>query len=163
MKRIGVISDTHIPKTAEDLPKAVYKEFQKVDMILHAGDLVEMRVLTELESIAPTTAVCGNMDMEDVKAALPQKRIIEVGGFKIGLIHGYGVPGNILETVSKEFNRVNVIVFGHSHSPLSKRIGKVLFFNPGSPTDRIFATRNTFGILEVGKEITGKIIDLQRT
>ena len=73
MMRIGVISDTHIPKAAQELPEAVCKEFQNVDMILHAGDLVEIDVFTKLNTLAPTHAVCGNMDMFEVKASLPQK------------------------------------------------------------------------------------------
>lgn len=160
MKRIGVLSDTHIPKAAQDLPEKVYKELRSVDMIFHAGDLVEISVLEKLQDIAPTHAVCGNMDTQEVRAALPQKDTITVLGFKIGLIHGYGPPGRITEAVRSEFNRVDAIVFGHSHSALSKEIKKTLFFNPGSPTDKIFAVYNSFGILEIGDKITGRIIRL---
>ncbi len=160
MKRIGVLSDTHIPKAAQDLPEKVYKELRNVDMIFHAGDLVEISVLKKLQDIAPTHAVCGNMDPQEVRAALPQKDTITVDGFRIGLIHGYGPPGRITEAVRSEFSRVDAIVFGHSHSALSKEIKKTLFFNPGSPTDRIFAAYNSFGILEIGDEITGRIIRL---
>jgi len=160
MKKIGVISDTHIPRTASDLPEIVYKEFRSADMIFHAGDLTEMSVLKKLESIAPTHAVAGNMDNHEVKEALPQKKIINIGGFKIGLIHGYGPPSKIVAAISKEFSGVDAIVFGHAHSPLCELINNTLFFNPGSPTDKIFAAYNSFGILEVGERITGKIIRL---
>jgi putative phosphoesterase len=160
MKRIGVISDTHIPKAALDLPGRVYEEFRNVDLILHAGDLIELAVLEKLKKLAPTRAVCGNMDMHEVKVALPEKEIIDVEKFKIGLTHGHGPPGNIVETVSNEFKRVDVIIFGHSHSALLRRIEKTLFFNPGSPTDRIFAPYKSFGILEVGEELEGRIIKL---
>lgn len=161
MTRIGVISDTHIPKAAQDLPERVYREFASADMILHAGDLVEMSLLERLEKIAPTHAVFGNMDMADVKAALPQKDVIKVGGVKIGLIHGYGPATKVAEAVSKEFGRVDIIVFGHSHVALCQKIKNTLFFNPGSPTDRIFAACNSFGILEIGeKGIEGTIIRL---
>lgn len=160
MKRIGVISDTHIPKAAPDLPKKVCKAFQNVDMILHAGDFVEIGVLKKLQKIAPTRAVYGNMDMHDVKAALPQKDIITVDGLKIGLIHGYGPPARLIDTVSKEFQKVDAIVFGHSHLSVNEKVKNTLFFNPGSPTDKIFAAYNSFGILEIEKEITGNIIRL---
>ena len=129
-------------------------------MILHAGDLVELSVLEKLQNMAPTRAVCGNMDMHDVKASLPQKDTITVGGFKIGLIHGYGPPAKVADAVSHEFSRVNVIIFGHSHSPFCEKIKTTLFFNPGSPTDKIFATQNTFGILEIGDDIQARIIRL---
>ncbi|MBN1353623.1 MAG: metallophosphoesterase family protein [Candidatus Omnitrophica bacterium] len=160
MKKIGVISDTHIPKAARDLPESVYREFKNVDMILHAGDLVELSVLEKLRSIAPTFAVSGNMDSHEVKAVLPHKDVIEVEGFKIGLIHGYGSASNLINTVSGEFGKVDAIVFGHSHSACSEKIKNKLYFNPGSPTDKIFSACNTLGILEVGAEITGKIIRL---
>ena len=160
MKRIGVISDTHIPKAAQDLPERVYREFRNVDMILHAGDLIEIDVLEKLQKIAPTHAVYGNMDMHEVRAVLPQKDTIEVGPFKIGLIHGYGPPAKLIEAVSQEFSRVDVIVFGHSHHPVNEKVKKTLFFNPGSPTDKIFAAYNSFGILEVGDQIKGRIIKI---
>jgi len=161
MKRIGVISDTHIPKTAPDIPRVIYDEFRNLDLILHAGDLVEMQLLEKLQNIAPTHAVRGNMDTPEVRSALPEKDIIKVAGTRIGLIHGYGPPAKLIETVSKEFKRVDVIVFGHSHMPFCEKLKKTLFFNPGTPTDKIFATRNTFGILEVGEDgIRGRIIKL---
>lgn len=161
MKRIGVISDTHIPKAALDLPEKVYGEFQNVDMILHAGDLIEMSVFRKLQNIAPTHAVCGNMDMHEVRDALPQKDIIRVSGFKIGLVHGYGPPAKVPSAVLKEFNKVDVIVFGHTHSSLCEKVKKTLLFNPGSPTDKIFAAYNSFGILEISEEgVGGTIIRL---
>ena len=160
MKRIGVLSDTHIPKAASDIPKKVYDEFKTVDMILHAGDITEMSVLDTLKKIAPTHAVRGNMDMLDVKDSLPEKEVINVDGFKIGLIHGYGPAARVIDLVAKEFSRVDVIVFGHTHFAVNEKIKNTLFFNPGSPTDKIFATQNSFGILEIGDSVTGKIIKL---
>jgi uncharacterized protein len=160
MKRIGVLSDTHIPKAASDLPEEVYRQFRNVDMILHAGDLVEISVLEKLESIAPTRAVSGNMDMDEVRGRLPLKDTIAVNGFKIGLIHGYGPPAKIIDIVSGEFTGVDVIIFGHSHTSYNQLVKKTLFFNPGSPTDKIFASYNSFGILEVGDGIVGRIIRL---
>lgn len=160
MIRVGVISDTHIPKAASDLPQIVYDKFQNVDMILHAGDLVEYSVFEKLLKIAPTHAVSGNMDMDYVRASLPQKDIINAGGFKIGLIHGWGPPNRIQDVIAKEFGKVDVIVFGHSHSSFNEVIKGTLFFNPGSPTDKIFATQNSFGILEINSDIKGSIVRL---
>ena len=158
MKKIGVISDTHIPKNSLDLPEVVYRALRGVDLIFHAGDLVELAILEKLKKIAPTHAVHGNMDMPKVKANLPEKDIIEVEGFKIGLIHGFGPPGRVSAMVMKEFRKVDVIVFGHTHYPFNEEIDGVLLFNPGSPTDTIFAPYKSYGILEVGKEIKGRII-----
>ena len=88
-----------------------------------------------------------------------QKEVFNVGRVKVGLIHGYGAPANLVETVRGEFKDVDAIIFGHSHSALNIVKDGILFFNPGSPTDKIFAQTNTYGILEVtGKKIEGKIV-----
>jgi len=158
--RIGVLSDTHIPRTAEWLPKKVCEDLKNVDLILHAGDLAEIHVLERLNELAPTKAVCGNMDDMVVQRALPFKDIIEAGRFKIGLIHGYGPSVGLINRIGKEFDNVDAIVFGHSHSPVNETKNGILFFNPGSPTDKIYARRNSYGILEVNDDIKGKIIKL---
>lgn len=156
--RILVISDTHIPRTANDLPHEIYDEIPRVDMILHAGDFAEKSLYDKLSSLKPTTAVFGNMDSTELHQALKAKEIIEVEGFKIGLTHGHGSPRDLIETVRKEFRGVDAIVYGHSHASENTVRDKVLFFNPGSPTDRVFAAVNTYGILEVTpKGVTGTI------
>ncbi len=159
--KIVVISDTHIPKTAEWLPKKLCDELKEADMILHAGDLTEVEVLDRLKAFGPVKAVRGNMDDAIVQRLLPQKEIIKVGRFKIGLMHGFGPPFGLVNRIGKEFKeKVDVIVFGHSHSPKNEIINGRLFFNPGSPTDKFFASSNSFGILEIKKEIKGEIIKL---
>ncbi len=158
---IGVLSDTHIPGTADSLPERVAEGLKGVDMILHAGDLTEESVLGELNRIAPTTAVAGNMDSETLKERLPRKKTLEACGIKIGLIHGYGPPFGMAGRIRKEFGDVNVIVFGHSHSAMNARKDGVLFFNPGSSTDNIFARQKAYGILRVKKgAVAGEIIKL---
>ncbi|MFH1790630.1 MAG: metallophosphoesterase family protein [Candidatus Omnitrophota bacterium] len=159
--RLGVISDTHIPKAAADIPEAVYKAFKGVDMILHAGDVLEMSVLKNLQKLAPVKAVCGNMDGEDMRKALKEREVITAGGFRIGLVHGHGPIKGLEERVGKLFDKnIDVIVFGHSHMPANEVRGKTLFFNPGSPTDKVFAPFNTYGILEIGKAVCGSIINI---
>ncbi|MFA6321286.1 MAG: metallophosphoesterase family protein [Candidatus Omnitrophota bacterium] len=159
--RILVISDTHIPRSAHDLPEAVYKEIENVDLIVHAGDFVEKEVYDKLKSLRSLKAVCGNMDSTDLRRVLKDKEVFEVEGFRIGLIHGYGAPANLLETVKGEFKNVDAVIFGHSHAALNIEKDGILFFNPGSPTDKIFAQTNTYGILEVTpKKIEGKIVKI---
>ena len=159
--KIGVLSDTHIPFAASRIPEGVYNAFKGVDLILHAGDLIDMSVVDELSKLAKTQAVYGNMDSPEVRKVLPDKRIIKAGRFTIGLTHGYGPPFNLTEKIRKEFTqKVNVIVFGHSHNPVNKIENGILFFNPGSPTDKIFSIYNSCGILTVGAEIKGEIIRL---
>jgi len=161
IKRIAVLSDTHIPVVAADLPKAVYQGIAGVDLILHAGDLVELDLLDRLAAIAPVKAVCGNMDNDRARGKLPEKEIITVGPLSIGLIHGRGAPQNLLEMVSREFQGVNAIIFGHSHTPVNLTRDGILFFNPGSPTDTVFAPYNSYGVLEIkDSTITGRIIKI---
>ena len=159
--RIGIISDTHIPRACPSLPAKVIKAFDGVDLILHAGDLVEIKVLRDLEKIAKTTAVYGNMDEPEVRNVLREKEIIKIGGFIIGLIHGSGPASNITNYVKNQFTeKIDAIVFGHSHVPLNETKNGVLFFNPGSPTDRIFTKYNSCGILTVTDKIKGEIIKI---
>jgi len=157
--RIAVLSDTHIPINADDLPEKVYEGIKDVDMILHAGDLVELDVLDRLSKFAPVRAVCGNMDSDKAYLKLPKKDIIKIGPVSLGLIHGWGPPLDLPEMVSREFKGVDAMIFGHSHNPLSETKDGILFFNPGSPTDKVFAPYNSYGILEIeDKKITPKII-----
>ncbi len=158
--RIGVISDTHIPKAAEWLPERLCDDLKKVDLILHAGDLTEMEVLDKLKEFAPVRAVYGNMDDVIVRRSLPVKDIIEIGKFKIGLTHGFGPPFGLMNRVRKEFKDVDVIIFGHSHSPKKEMKDGTLLFNPGSPTGKIFAQTNSYGIIEINDDIKGEIIKL---
>ncbi|MDD5449272.1 MAG: metallophosphoesterase family protein [Candidatus Omnitrophica bacterium] len=160
--RIGVLSDTHIPIAAAVIPKEVVEGLAGTDLIVHAGDLVEPSVLKTLSGIAKVRAVRGNMDSAEVRSSLPDKDIIEIGGISIGLMHGWGPPSGLIELAEREFKGADVIIFGHSHNPLIENKGRVLFFNPGSPTDRIFAPYNSYGILEIeNKIVTPRIIRLR--
>jgi len=164
MVKIGVISDTHI-YAFEDLPKPLLRAFEGVDLILHAGDLLTLDVLEGLKKITPRVlAVCGNMDPPEVKRILKDKEVIQIKKFRIGLTHGENAPFNLMENVKQKFasEKVDCIVYGHSHLPQNETHQGILYFNPGSPTDKSFAPYNSYGLLEIDKEITGKIIKLER-
>jgi putative phosphoesterase len=105
-------------------------------------------------------AVCGNMDDHMVANALPPKRVIEVGGMSIGLIHGWGSPHGLENRIRSEFDQVDCIVYGHSHRPANHLKDGVLFFNPGSASSS-YRGSGTVGLLEVGKHIRGKILELR--
>jgi len=159
--KIGVISDTHVPERAIGLPSVVLEAFKHVDMVIHAGDLVDLGVLSELSKVCnKVIAVRGNMDEAGDHSRLPQKEIIRVNNYKIGVMHGWGHPNKLKDLLSDEFKNddVDVIIFGHSHIPLSEKIGRTLFFNPGSPTDKIFAPYNSYGIIEITDKIEAKIV-----
>jgi putative phosphoesterase len=175
--KIGVLSDTHLSRasgllkscwqrfsntrTFDDLHTLLQRHFQDVDLIVHAGDFVDVSVLEMLQEFKPVEAVYGNMDSGDICTKLPEKRVLDVEGRKIGITHGSGAPQGIVARVSSQFSgeQVDAIIFGHSHQPLTETQNGILFFNPGSPTDRIFAPYNSLGILEVAEaHIMGKII-----
>lgn len=189
--RVGVISDTHVPKRARTIPEWVFEAFEGVDLILHAGDLTTLEVLDELARLAPVEAVAGNMDLMGVgdSAALPRRRVVDAAGVRIGLIHGddgpgrstperarlafkadpYGVtPGAAARGSGRPGTVVGprVIVFGHSHQPFNEVVDGVLMFNPGSATDARTAGEPSVGILTVRKDhdppVDGEIIHRPR-
>ncbi len=160
--KIGVISDTHIPIQAQGIQTSILKKFKELDLILHAGDLVDTDTLSCLKDIKETVAVCGNMDSLEIRKQLKTKQIITIDKFKIGLIHGWGHPKNLIDIVRDAFKNesVDIIVFGHSHQPYNGIIDDILFFNPGSPTDKVFCPYNSYGIIEITDTIKGEIIKI---
>lgn len=161
--KIGVISDTHIPERAGGIPNEILEAFKDVDMVIHAGDLVDIGVLDMLSSVCKKViAVCGNMDYCGPNSKLRRKEIIEVGKIKIGVMHGRGIPSKLLDLLKEEFkqDKVDIIIFGHSHSPFNERIENVLYFNPGSATDKLFSPYNSYGVIEITDKIEAKIIKI---
>jgi len=157
--KIGVISDTHLHNYSLELQRIVDKHFGDVDMVLHAGDIVEMEVLDAFLT-KKIEAVAGNMDPASVRNHFPMKKIIKVGAFEIGLIHGWGSPVGLENRVRNEFTEIDCLVYGHTHYPVNQVIKGVLFFNPGSASEKRFTKMNTVGILDISDRITGKIIEI---
>ena len=131
MIRIGILSDTHLTVVSPGLRNLLDTVFRDVDAILHAGDMTSMEVYDYLARF-DLRAVRGNMDDFDLKAILPETRIEEWEGKKVGIIHGRGGPYGIEDLVLREFHGVDVVVFGHSHVPLNTAREGTLLFNPGS-------------------------------
>ena len=157
--KVGVISDTHVPATVKSLPPRVFEIFKGVDLILHAGDIVELSVLDDLRSIAPVEAVAGNMDSAEVHLHLPHKKILNLGKHTVGLIHGKYKIDIQREMIRKEFDApVDLIVYGHSHAPYWGRVDRIYFLNPGSPTDTRYAPYNSVALLDLGDELRAEII-----
>lgn len=162
--RIGVLSDTHIPARAKQLPAALFRILDGVDLLLHAGDLTEQAVIDELQNLAPVEAVAGNMDPFPLAARLSRKKVLELSGYRIGLIHG-DLGGERQKTPLRAFeafadDNVDCIVFGHTHQPYCREESGVLLFNPGSPTDRRREPRHSCGLLTLCDSLTAEIIYL---
>jgi hypothetical protein len=102
------------------------------------------------------------MDPDEVRNKLPQKLIFKAGKYKIGLMHGYGPPKDLMELMSEAFKdeKVDIIIFGHTHVSINEKKGGTLYFNPGSPTDKIFSPYNSFGIIEINDKIEARIIKI---
>ncbi|MBN1869883.1 MAG: metallophosphoesterase [Candidatus Omnitrophica bacterium] len=158
--KIGVVSDTH----SRSLPKQLIDELKNVELIVHAGDFCSAEDLRMLKKINEVRAVFGNMDDLELRRMLPESDVFEMGGVKIGLCHGKGSPAASLEFVKNRFknDKVDVVIYGHSHKSFNEVMDNVLYFNPGSPTDKIRGPHCSYGILEINKgKVSGKIIKIK--
>ena len=159
--RIGLISDTHIPRDAKMLPPHVAEAFRGVDLILHAGDIYDQTVLDELETIAPVLAARGNGDGDSP----PDRRVershtFDVAGVSLGITHGLVYPGSAEDcgrAMQRQFGRrVDIIVVGDTHVAMAEMFDGIHIVNPGSPT----LPRNRYELGTVGLlEITGGTVD----
>ena len=163
MKRILVISDTHIPERAQKLSPQFVNQVNLEDIIVHAGDFTNLEVLQELQKLGKVYAVWGNMDEGRVKKVLPEKEILEIEGKKIGIYHGYGAPDNLEKKVYDKVNRnLDAIVFGHSHTPHNRKLEDCLMFNPGSLSGNKNTGWPSYGILNIDQsEIWGEIVEIK--
>lgn len=161
---VGVISDTHIPTRSKAIPEKVFDVFGDVDLIVHAGDFVNLDVLKELEKMCSVVGVYGNMDPPEVRQELPEVNELELHGKKIGIIHDPGIFSGVdrMEMLAKD-RELDVLIFGHTHKARSEERDGILYFNPGSATNPIPASVNkpSVGKLVVSEEgVEASIITL---
>lgn len=150
MTRIVVVADTHVrPGGSRQLPAAVYDYLESAELILHAGDVLTRDLLDELAGFAPVEAVLGNNDAE-LLGILPETRLVDVGGYRIAMIHDSGERADRARRMRKRFADADMVVFGHSHQPCDEEgdDGQRLF-NPGSATWKRLAPTHTIGLLDV--------------
>jgi len=153
----AVIADTHIPRRAKALPETLIPNLQRADLILHAGDLMDPRLLEELATYAPTKVVQGNLDPPET--GLPETLEFDFGGAKVAMIHDSGPKKGRRSRMRRRFPEARVVVFGHSHIPWLEDEDGLLLLNPGSPTDRRKQPEHTFALLRVeGGEVAAEIM-----
>lgn len=160
--RIGVLSDTHVPKVYRTLPDNLWRLLDGCDQIIHAGDLDGWDTYELLKSRFPICAVVGNQDSFPACEEVPEKRVLEVNGHTLGITHGCGPSAGIAQRVAKAWTGgpVDLLIFGHSHLPGIHEINGQKMLNPGSATD-VLADRRTIALLEIGETIETTFHDLE--
>ena len=136
--RLLLVADTHVPRRARDLPAQLWQEIEGADVVIHAGDWVEVALLDEIEDRARRLlAVRGNNDHGELRRRLPEVARAEIGGVRFGVVHETGPASGREQRCAERFPDLDVLVFGHSHIPWDTAAATGLrLLNPGSPTDR---------------------------
>ena len=179
--KIGVLSDTHVPDRVRNLHPGLSKVFEteKVDLILHAGDICYQPVLEKLKKVAPVIAVRGNRDFLFPRE-LPKVARIELAGLKLAIMHGHGGMKNYwidkvgyllqgyrleryLPVVLNTCPESDIIIFGHTHYAVADWYNGKFIMNPGTAGLVHHGKRPSVGILTIEKEkgVRGKIMVLQ--
>jgi putative phosphoesterase len=165
--KIGVVSDTHLPRFGDRLPPALLAGLARagVDLILHLGDFTGPDVPGLLEAVAPLEAVAGNNDPPALVRRFGRRKVLTVGGVRIGLVHGDGRSGTTIGRSVAAFadEAVDVVCFGHSHHPLCERRHGRWLVNPGSPTDKRTQARYSYAILRIdGGRVVPRLVRFDR-
>jgi hypothetical protein len=151
--RILVISDSHITNPNQGFFLKLDKEIKKSDCCIHVGDFTTYSIYEKLSKKIKTYAVAGNMDDEVIVEKLPQKAILELSNFTFALTHGSGTSTTIEQYIrhqfKKDFEKIDIFIYGHSHQAVNRKIEDKIYFNPGSVGDTITTPEKTYGIIEI--------------
>ncbi|MCW2689438.1 MAG: hypothetical protein JWR37_4328 [Mycobacterium sp.] len=133
-----LLADTHVPKRARDLPARVWDEVERADVVLHAGDWVDIPLLDALEARSARLVACwGNNDGPEFRSRIPERTDVTLEGVRFTVVHETGASGGRDARMSRLYPDTDVLVFGHSHIPWDTTSATGLrLLNPGSPTDR---------------------------
>jgi putative phosphoesterase len=134
-----ILADTHVPRRARDLPASVWDDVESADVVMHAGDWVDVALLDSMRARARRlVGVVGNNDGPALRERLPEVATVEVGAVRFTLVHETGASvGRERRMDALYAGTTDVLVFGHSHIPWdSTTPGGMRLLNPGSPTDR---------------------------
>jgi putative phosphoesterase len=150
---VVLMSDTHVPVRAKDLPAQLWAAVDRADLVIHAGDWVDAGLLDRLEQRSRRLLACwGNNDGAELRRRLPEVARAEVDGLRIAVVHETGPAQGREQRCQAAYPDVDLLCFGHSHIPWDGTADHGLrLLNPGSPTDRRRqpdATYLTFSITE---------------
>jgi len=139
-------ADTHVPKRAGDLPHALWAAIDVADVVVHAGDWVDLALLDRLEERSRRlVAVFGNNDHGAFRDRLPEVARAEIEGIRVAVVHETGDAKSREARCAARFPDTDLLVFGHSHIPWDTTAATGLrLINPGSPTDRRRQPHGTF-------------------
>jgi len=126
--RLGLISDTH-----GLLRREAVEALRGSELIVHAGDVGDPKILEELRKLAPVVAVRGNVDTQEWARTLPLTAVAEAGSGLIYVLHDINALD--LDPASAGFR---LVVSGHSHKPARMERDGVMYVNPGSAGPRRF-------------------------
>ena len=136
--RLLLLADTHVPRRARDLPPQVWEAVESADVVVHAGDWVDVALLDAIEQRASRlVGVYGNNDGPPLRARLPEVADVDLDGLRLSVVHETGGREGRERRCAERFTGADVVVFGHSHIPWDTTADSGLrLLNPGSPTDR---------------------------
>ncbi|MEI5674766.1 MULTISPECIES: metallophosphoesterase family protein [unclassified Nocardioides] len=158
--QVLVLADTHLPKRARALPEEVWQRVEEADLVLHAGDWVDVALLDELSArAARLVGVHGNNDHGVLRERLPEVARVDVEGLRVGVVHETGPSRGREERCDGRHPDLDVLVFGHSHIPWdSTTPGGMRLLNPGSPTDRRRQPTCTYLTLVVDGGVLSEVV-----
>lgn len=140
--RIGLISDTH-----NRLRPEVFDVFDGVDMILHAGDIGDMDIIVELETIAPVHAVMGNTDSSALRPRVQDELQLELEEHRVVVVHGHLLGSPNADRLRSAYPDAGVIVYGHTHRQRIDRRDGCVIVNPGAAGAARFDLRPSVAVL----------------
>jgi putative phosphoesterase len=155
-----IMSDTHLPKRARDLPQQLWDAVEAADVVIHAGDWVDLAILDALERRSRRLiGVYGNNDGPPLRARLPEVAESDLDGLRIAVIHETGPAAGREKRCDAQFPGRDVLFFGHSHIPWDSTTPAGLrLLNPGSPTDR---RRQPFATYLTAQVTRGRLVEIE--
>jgi uncharacterized protein len=158
--RLLLLADTHVPRRARDLPAQVWDAVDAADVVVHAGDWVDVELLDAIEQRADRlVGVYGNNDGADLRARLSEVASVDLGGVRLAVVHETGGREGRERRCAQRFPEADVLVFGHSHIPWdTTATGGLRLLNPGSPTDRRRQPVATYMTARIGR---GRLVGVE--
>ncbi len=156
---IVVVSDTHLTSVTHELERVCDEYCRNADLVIHLGDWETLEIY-KFFCKYPLIGLAGNADSPSIKKILPHKKVIKIGKYRIGMIHGSGASFDLMRRLKNEFVDVDMVLFGHSHEPYQQKDGTTLWLNPGSLFWGRGQVDKSLAVINLGEIIESNIIML---